>query len=121
MSEIHLIPFRKYSRPRLSGAIGADAVERLEEFLTSKGIAAEYPIGWILDYAKTAAEDPERFRKELVDLADSLHQEGCATVFAFVEWQDMPDWEEQRDNAIAIFQTLQWVVSPPFAAYHRPV
>ena len=115
MPPVFPIQTREYSQIALRDALSSPTFDKLVECLDSNNISVTYPIGWILGYSLEAVKDPTKFKSSIKSLSQALHSSGSFIVFALVEWEDAEDWEFQRKQNSEAFESLGWIVSPPFA------
>ena len=114
MPPVFPIQTREYSKIALRDALSSPTFDKLIECLVSNNISVTYPIGWILGYSSEAAKDPTEFKSSIKSLSNTLHSNGSHIIFALIEWEDTEDWEFQRKQNSKAFESLGWIVSPPF-------
>ena len=115
MPPVFPIQTREYSQVALRDALSPPTFNKFIECLDSNKISVTYPIGWILGYSSESAKEPTKFKSSIKSLSNALHCSGSQIVFALIEWEDAEDWEFQRKQNSEAFESLGWIVSPPFA------
>lgn len=100
----------------LDESLGTGVLPVFEQFLEDQGFEIEYPIGWILGYFRQIPEIQSQLMEEIASRVDSLSRDGCAIVFALLEWGDHSKRDEGIAESASLFSEMGWVVSDSFAA-----